>query len=63
MKGIDFIPKCPRCGGDPTIYSYNKDERWPIKITGLLCGNCRRGPDPVEKQDPILTWIVYAAKR
>lgn len=60
MKGIDYIPKCPICGGIPSIYSYSQDDKWPMRITGLLCGGCRQGPDTKPGEDPILSWIHYA---
>lgn len=62
MKGIDFMPRCPICGGLPSIYSYYQDKDWPLKVTGLLCGECRRGPDAKKGEDPVITWINYAAE-
>ncbi len=61
MNGIDDLPLCPNCGGLPTIYRYYQDRGHPKRVVGLLCGKCRKGPDPEPGKNPLETWIDYAA--
>lgn len=63
VKGFEEIPPCPICGGYPTIYQYYEDGEFPRKITALICGSCRAGPDYRINKGPIETWIDYATKR
>ncbi len=62
MNGIDDLPRCPFCGGLPTLYRYYQDRDHPRHIVGMMCGDCRRGPDSGPTVDTLTNWIIYATK-
>lgn len=61
--GINSIPVCPKCGHLPGLYSYYvlKDGKKAIK--GLLCSNCRVGPENRTSEDPIISWVKWATPK
>lgn len=61
--GINSLPVCPKCGGLPGMYSYYVMKDGKKNIRGLLCSNCRVGPDSRSSEDPISTWINWATPK